>query len=140
MVRGMSPLELALCLGFVSGLRMFTAPAAVLIARGTLWSIPFVIGAVVEYVLDVLPSTPSRTGPRGLIGRIISGAFSGWLIVTMHGGAGIPGAIAGIVGALIGAYAGHAARIAAIARFGAYPAAFTEDVLAIGLAVLIVTR
>jgi uncharacterized membrane protein len=136
----MWPLELALCLGFVSGLRMFTAPAAVLIARGTLWSIVFVIGAGVEYVLDVLPSTPSRTGPRGLVGRIISGAFVGWMIATMHGGAGIPGALAGIVGALIGTYGGHAARMAAIARIGAYASAFTEDVIAIGLATLIVTR
>jgi uncharacterized membrane protein len=136
----MWPLELALCLGFVSGLRMFTAPAAVLLARGTLWSIVFVIGAVAEYILDALPSTPSRTGPRGLVGRIISGAFVGWVIATMHGGTGIPGAIAGIVGALIGTYAGHAARLAAIARIGAYPAAFTEDVIAIGLAALIVTR
>jgi uncharacterized membrane protein len=75
-----------------------------------------------------------------LVGRIISGAFVGWLIATMHGGAGIPGAIAGIVGALIGMYGGHAARMAAIARIGAYPAAFTEDVIAIGLAALIVTR
>jgi len=124
----------------VSGLRMFTAPAAVLIARGTLWSIVFVIGALVEYVLDALPNTPSRTETRGLVGRIISGAFVGWLIATMHGGAGIPGAIAGIVGALIGMYGGHAARMAAIARIGAYPAAFAEDVIAIGLAALVVTR
>jgi uncharacterized membrane protein len=136
----MMPLVLAFCLGFVAGLRMFTAPAAVLIARGTLWSIVFVIGALAEYVLDALPSTPSRTETRGLVGRIISGAFVGWLISTMHGGPGIPGAIAGIAGAMIGMYGGHAARMVAIARIGAYPAALTGDVIAIGLAALIVTR
>jgi hypothetical protein len=40
----------------------------------------------------------------------------------------------------IGAYAGHAARLAAIARIGLYPAAIVEDLVAIGLAAFIVTR
>jgi uncharacterized membrane protein len=133
-------ITLALCLGFVSGLRMFTAPAAVLLVRSLPWGIALTIAAIVEYVLDVLPSTPSRTETRGLVGRIISGAFVGWVIATMHGGAGIAGAIAGIVGAMIGTFGGHAARVAAIARIGTYPAAFAEDIIAIGLAAIIVTR
>jgi uncharacterized membrane protein len=136
----MTAVMLAFCLGFVSGLRTFTAPAAVLIARGTLWSILFVIAAIGEYVVDALPNTPSRTEARGLAGRILSGAFAGWLIATMHSGSGILGAVAGVAGALAGTYAGHAARIAAIARIGAYPAAFAGDIVAIGLAALIVTR
>jgi uncharacterized membrane protein len=44
------------------------------------------------------------------------------------------GAIAGIAGAVIGTYVGHAARLAAIARIGGYPAAIVEDLVAIGLA------
>ena len=83
---------------------------------------------------------PISTQAMGLSARAVSGAFVGWIIATMHDGSGIFGAIAGIAGAVIGAYAGHAARLAAIARIGRYPAAIVEDLVAIGLAALIVTR
>ncbi|HTZ55833.1 MAG TPA: hypothetical protein VMB20_12290 [Candidatus Acidoferrum sp.] len=136
----MTALLLAFCLGIVSGLRTFTPLAAVFIRRGSAWGIVLAIAAVAEYVLDVLPNTPSRTGPVGLTFRVISGALGGWLIAAMHGGAGIAGAFAGIIGAVLGTYAGHAARIAAIKRIGAYPAAIAEDLVAIGLTALIVTR
>jgi uncharacterized membrane protein len=133
-------LFLALGMGFVSGLRTFTPVAAVLLMRGGILGIIATVAAVGEYVLDVLPNTPSRTQAIGLSARIVSGAFVGWIIATMHDGSGIFGAIAGITGAVIGAYAGHAARLAAIARIGRYPAAIVEDLVAIGLAALIVTR
>ena len=76
----------------------------------------------------------------GLSARVLSGAFVGWMIATMHEGLGIFGTIGGIAGAVIGTYAGHAARLAAIARIGGYPAAIVEDLVAIGLAAFIVTR
>jgi uncharacterized membrane protein len=133
-------LFLALGIGFVSGLRTFTPVAAVLLMRSGILGIIAAVAAVGEYVVDVLPNTPSRTQAMGLSARIVSGAFVGWIIATMHDGSGIFGAIAGIAGAVIGAYAGHAARLAAIARIGRYPAAIVEDLVAIGLAALIVTR
>jgi len=137
---GVTALLLALGLGFVSGLRTFTPVAAVMLVRGDIWGIVMAIAAVAEYVWDVLPNTPSRTQARGLSARVVSGAFVGWMIATMHHGSGMFGAIAGIVGAVIGAYAGQAARLAAIARIGGYPAAIVEDLVAIGLAAFIVTR
>lgn len=137
----MSVIFLALLLGFVSGLRTFTSPAAVLWARGsTVWATILTLAALFEYVLDALPSTPSRTAPPLFIGRLISGAFSGWMISTIHGGSSAAGVIAGIIGAIIGTYGGHAARIAAIKRIGALPAAITEDLVAIVLAIIAVTR
>ena len=136
----MTALFLALGIGFVSGLRTFTPVAAVLLMRGGILGIIAAVAAVGEYVVDVLPNTPSRTQAMGLSARIVSGAFVGWIIATMHEGSGIFGAIAGIAGAVIGAYAGHAARLAAIARIGRYPAAIVEDLVAIGLAAVIVTR
>lgn len=136
----MTALFLALGIGFVSGLRTFTPVAAVLLMRGGILGIIAAVAAVGEYVVDVLPNTPSRTQAMGLSARIVSGAFVGWIIATMHDGSGIFGAIAGIAGALIGAYAGRAARLAAIARIGRYPAAIVEDLVAIGLAAVIVTR
>ena len=136
----MTVLLLALGLGVVSGLRVFTSVAAALLVRGGLWGIIAAVAAVVEYVIDALPNCPSRTRPMGLAARAVSGALVGWMIAMMHGGSGAFGAIAGIIGAMIGAFGGHAARIAAIARIGAYPAAIAEDLVAIGLAALIVTR
>ena len=136
----MTALLLALGLGFVSGLRTFTPVAAVLLVRGSIWGIVLAVAAVGEYVWDLLPNTPSRTQAMGISARVISGAFAGWMIATMHEGSGIFGAIAGIAGAVIGTYAGHAARLAAIARIGDYPAAIIEDLLAIGLAAFIVTH
>ena len=90
--------------------------------------------------MDVLPNTPSRTQALGLSARVVSGAFVGWMIATVHGGSGMFGAMAGIAGAVIGAYIGHAAHLAAIDRIGSYPAAIVEDLVAIGLAAFIVTR
>ena len=138
----MTDLMLAFGLGFVSGLRTFTSVAAVLLVRGGFWGIVTAIAAAAEYVADVLPKTPARTRPVGLAARCISGAFVGWTIASSHGGPAVAGAGAGagVVGAVIGTFGGHAARIAAIARIGAYPAAIAEDLVAIGLAALIVTR
>jgi uncharacterized membrane protein len=133
-------LLLALGLGFVSGLRTFTPVAAVLLVRGGIWGIVLTIVAVGEYVWDVLPNTPSRTQAMGLSARVVSGAFVGWMIAAMQDGSGMFGAIAGIAGAVIGTYAGHAARLAMIARIGGYPAALVEDLIAIGLTAFIVAR
>jgi hypothetical protein len=76
--------------------------AAVLLVRGGIWGIVLAVAAVGEYVWDVLPNTPSRTQAMGLSARVISGAFVGWLIATMHYGSRMFGAIAGIAGAVIG--------------------------------------
>ena len=84
----MTALLLALGLGFVSGLRTFTPVAAVMLARGGIWGIVLAVAAVGEYVVDVLPNTPSRTQAMGLSARVVSGAFVGWMIATMHDGSG----------------------------------------------------
>lgn len=137
---GLTALALALCLGFVAGLRVVTPVAAIFVLRGGIGAFVWVLAAVAEYVVDAMPNTPSRTQPVGIAARIVSGGFVGWAIATMHGGSGALGMVAGIAGALTGASAGHAARLAAITRFGAYPAAIAEDLVAIGLAAFVVTR
>ncbi|MGA3038038.1 MAG: hypothetical protein ABSE64_11220 [Vulcanimicrobiaceae bacterium] len=133
-------LFLALAIGFVSGLRTFTSLAAIFLERGGVWGYVLGVCAIGEYVADAMPWIPSRTAPPSLIVRSVSGAIAGWFIAGMHDGNATLGAIAGIIGALIGAFGGRAARAAAIAAIGALPAALLEDVVAIGLAFLIVTR
>jgi uncharacterized membrane protein len=131
---------LAFGLGFVSGLRTLTAPAAAMLARGGVVGYILAAGALGEYFVDALPGTGARTAFPSVIVRSLSGAFVGWTIATMHGGSHVVGVLAGIVGSLVGTYGGKAARLAAIARIGAIPAALTEDAVAIGLAAFLVTR
>src|SRR6476661_1464869 len=83
---GVTALLLALSLGFVAGLRTITPVAAVMLARGGIWGIVLAVAAVGEYVVDVLPNTPSRTQAMGRSARVVSGAFVGWMIATMHDG------------------------------------------------------
>ena len=132
---------IAFALGIVAGLRSMMAPAAVLLARHVrVAGIVVAILAVGELIVDLLPTTPSRTSPVPLVTRIISGAFCGWFIATGPSGARIAGALAGVAGALVGTYGGHAARARAIKRLGAIPAALAEDVVAVALAWFTVTR
>jgi uncharacterized membrane protein len=132
-------LLLALALGIVSGLRTFTSLAALGVVRGG-WGYLVVLPALGEYVVDALPVAPARTRPSGLIVRLISGAVAGYVIAGWHGASAPVGAGCGVVGALIGTYGGYALRMALIARLGAIPAALAEDVVAIALAAVIVTR
>jgi len=146
---------LALLIGSVAGLRSLTAPTAVSWAAhlgrlhldatslaffGYAWT-PWVLTllAMGEFIVDQLPSTPSRTAPLGFGTRIVTGAVSGAAAGTA-GGTMIGGLLAGIAGALIGTLAGHAFRARLAAAFGRdRPAAFIEDAIALGGALVIVT-
>ena len=136
-------LLLALGIGSVSGLRVFTSLAALALVRGGVWSYVVAVIALGEYVADASPNIPSRTALPSIAIRPLSGAVAGWLIAAMHGGSTVlaaVGAVCGVIGAFAGTYGGHAARLWAIARIGAIPAALAEDVLAIALAAFLVTR
>ena len=138
----MESLFLAFGIGVVSGLRTFTGLAALALSRGiSVWSVLLSIGALGEYVADAQPWIPSRTALPSIVIRPLSGAIAGWFMVSLHPAGWPPGgAIAGIIGALLGTYGGHAARLAAIKAIGAIPAAVAEDVVAIALAAFLVTR
>ena len=144
---------LALLIGGVAGLRTLTAPTLVSWAShlgrlhlgatwlafvGYAWT-PWILTvlAVGELIGDQLPSTPSRTVPLGFGARIVSGAVCGAAVGTA-GGTMVGGAAVGIAGAVIGTLAGHAfrARLAAAFRRDR-PAAFIEDAIALGGALMI---
>ena len=116
----------ALLLGLATGLRTFSAPAA-LALRSRRLNTPrrvVLLAAAVELVADKLPTMPSRLGRRGLTGRVLSSAVCGRLV------AGRDGAARGVAAALLGAFAGNAMRQRAR---GALPA-YCEDAAAIALA------
>jgi uncharacterized membrane protein len=145
---------LALVAGIVAGSRTLTAPAAVswaarlghldlggswLAFMGYAWT-PWIFTALalVELVMDQLPSTPSRKVPMQFGARIVSGALSG-ATLGASGGSWIAGLVAGVIGAVIGTYGGAEVRARLAKAFGRdTPAAFIEDAGAIVLGLIVV--
>ena len=117
----------ALLFGFVAGLRTFTGEAVYFGLRGGVAGIVFPILALGEYVADALPQIPARTTIGPVLVRCASGAFMGWTVAR------VGGAAAGVIGALLGTFGGYRARMWAIAKIGALPAAILEDAIAIAL-------
>src|SRR5580700_8016727 len=97
----MMALLLSFLIGCVDGLRSLTGPAVVCWAAHFGWLhfagtklafvdrpvtlVVFTVLAIVELVLDKLPSTPARTAPVGLIARIVLGGACGLAIATSAG-------------------------------------------------------
>jgi uncharacterized membrane protein len=152
----MNPILLATGLGFVAGLRTMTAPAAVSWAAHLGWlqldGTPlafmdsgitvtiFTTLALVEYVVDLLPTTPNRTQPGPLFGRFVTGALSGAALTLSAHASLVVGVLAGGIGAFIGAFAGYETRRCLVQGLQVKDAfiALPEDLVAIALAGLIV--
>lgn len=150
-------IALAAGIGFVAGLRSFTAPAAVSWAAhlgwlnlqdSPLWFMGSTaavailsLGALAELVADKSARTPNRTSLAPLIGRIVMGGLSGASLAMAAGHSGLPGALFGGVGAVIGAFAGYEARRRLVSNFGLMDGkvAFAEDIVAIVLAFALVS-
>ncbi|HEV3410745.1 MAG TPA: DUF4126 family protein [Chthoniobacterales bacterium] len=149
-------LALALLIGVVAGLRTLTPLAAVSWAANLGWlqldgtwlsflgaSItPYIVTALAlaELVGDKLPKTPSRKVPIQFGTRILVGALCGAALAT-PGGATLIGILLGAIGAVIGTLGGAAARARLARAFGNdLPAALLEDAVAVGSAVVIVSR
>ena len=151
-------LLLALGIGFVAGLRSQLAPAVVawaarlgwinlhgspLAFMGTKWAVGiFTVLALVELIVDQLPSTPPRTAAPGLTTRIVTGGLSGACLAVAGGAAPWLGALAGAVGGIAGAFGGYHARAELVRalRVPDFVIAVLEDLVAIGLGVFLVSR
>ena len=150
----MTAYVLPLLIGLVAGLRAMTAPAAVSIGAylgqlslagttlaflSSVWAAGLLgLLALVEFVTDQLPSTPSRKVPQQFGARLLTGGLSG-AAIGASGGSLATGLIAGAIGAVIGTYGGaeFRSRLAAMFRSDP-PAAFIEDAVAVVLAVFVV--
>ena len=153
----MSTYVLAFLIGVVAGLRSLTAPAVVSWAARLGWlhlentslaflgfsATPYVFSvlAIGELIGDKLPKTPSRKAPLGLVARIVTGALCGGAIGANEQVL-VPGVIAGVIGALAGTYGGYEFRSRLVKSTGGkdLPIALLEDAIAIGAAILIVSR
>jgi uncharacterized membrane protein len=149
---------LVFAIGIVAGLRTFTAPAVVCWAAYLGWInlhgshlafLGYIITAVIvtllaiaELVNDKLPNTPNRTTPGPLGARIVLGALSGAALAIAGAQPAWVGAIIAIVGAVVGAFGGYRVRHQIVTQLKVKDivVALTEDLIAIGGGLLIVTR
>lgn len=129
--------------GTATGLRSTVAVAALVARRGR--GLPSLLtgrvarpaaGAAVasELVIDMLPSTPSRLSPPGLVGRLVFAGAAGALIARAAGRAVLPAAAVACAAAVASAKAGHDARVALAERFPPAAVAVAEDLVALTLA------
>jgi uncharacterized membrane protein len=149
---------LAVGIGIVAGLRAMTAPAAVswaaylgwlnlnsspLSFMGSVVAVAILsLAAVGEYVNDKLPKTPSRTAPPSLIARLVTGGLSGACLCASAGQSLMVGAILGAIGSLIGTFGGYQVRtrLTSSLKVKDIFIAILEDLVAIGLALFLVSR
>src|SRR3984885_3515431 len=151
-------LALAFLSGVISGLRTFTGTATVAwglhlgwcnvgssrlaFVGSTAGAIIFSLLAFAELVVDKLPSTPSRTSARGLIGRFIFGGFAGAILATAGGESPMLGAVLGGGGGIAGAFGGHWVRTRTVKALKCpdFVIAILEDAVAIGGGLFIASR
>jgi uncharacterized membrane protein len=145
-------------IGVVAGLRSMTAPAVVAWAAHLGWinlhGSPmafmgsasavgiFTLGALGEFVADQLPTTPARTAGLGLTARIVVGLLTGACLGIAGGVSYWLGALIGAIGAIAGAFGGYQARVRLVRGLHVPDGAIAipEDLVAIGLGLLVVSR
>jgi uncharacterized membrane protein len=136
-------------LGLTTGLRTFT-PMAVICWfaytgdlpvddtwaawTGHLWvAIAVTLLALAELVGDKLPRTPNRTAPGPLLARLVMGGLGGAICATGMNGPGLEGVLLGVLGALLGAFAGFMIRRDLVEKLGCadWIVAVAEDLFTI---------
>jgi uncharacterized membrane protein len=90
--------------------------------------------ALGEYVGDVLPSTPNRTAPPGLIARFVTGSFAAACLLAAVNN-GLAFCVLGGIAAIAGAFAGLQIRMRLVRALAVNDAfvAIPEDLVAIAL-------
>jgi len=151
-------LLLTFLIGLVSGLRTFTGTAAVCWAAylgwinlagspvafmGSKWALGlFTLLALVEYVIDQLPSTPARTVATQFGARLVLGMLAGATLAIGGGASWLVGVICAAIGVLVGTFGGYRARVGLVnaLKVPDIAVAIPEDLIAIGLGFFAVSR
>jgi len=149
-------LVLAFGIGIVAGLRSLTAPAVVawgahlswlnlhgspLAFMGSTTAVAiFSVLAIGELVADKLPIIPKRTAPAPLMARIITGGLCGACLCAAGAKSLLAGTLIGGIGGAIGAFLGYGIRRRLDLHINDHVIAVCEDVVAINLALFLVSR
>ena len=147
---------LALGIGIVAGLRSLTAPAVVawgahlgwlnlhaspLAFMGSTTAVAiFSLLAIGELIADKLPMTPKRTAPAPLIARVITGGLCGACLSAAAGQSLLVGTLLGAIGGVMGAFLGYTIRRRLTLHIKDLVIAVCEDIVAVGLALFLVSR
>jgi uncharacterized membrane protein len=149
---------LALGIGIVAGLRSLTAPAVVAWGAHLGWlnlhgsALAFMgstttgailsVRAIGELVADKLPIIPKRTAPAPLMARIITGGLCGACLCATAGQSLVAGTLLGAIGGVVGAFLGYSIRRRLVndLHINDFVVAVCEDVVAVGLALFLVSR
>jgi len=145
-------------IGFVAGLRSLTPPAVVAWAAHLSWLnlhntflsvmgsrvavIIFSLLAIGELIADKLARIPKRTDAVPLLARIFTGGLCGACLSLSSNHSPVVGAIFGALGAVMGAFAGYEIRRRLVInlRIPDFFIAVPEDLIAVGLAIFLVSR
>ena len=147
---------LALGIGIVAGLRSLTAPAVVAWGAHLSWlnlhgspfalmgSMPAVailsVLAIGELIADKLPMMSKRTAPAPLMARVVTGGLCGACLCAATGKSLLAGTLLGGIGGIIGAFLGYGIRKRLDLHVKDLVVAACEDLVAIGLALFLVSR
>ena len=102
----------------------------------------FSLLAIGELIADKLPTIPKRTAPAPLLARIITGGLCGACLLATAEKSLVAGAILGGTGGVIGAFLGYDIRRRLVNNLHIkdFVVAVCEDVVAVGLALFLVSR
>jgi uncharacterized membrane protein len=147
---------LALGIGIVTGLRSLTAPAVVAWSAHLNWlnlhgsPLAFIgsttavailsVLAIGELIADKLPMIPKRTAPAPLMARVVTGALCGACLCAAAGKSLLAGTLLGGIGGVVGAFLGYGIRRRLDLHVKDLVVAICEDVVAVGLALFLVSR
>jgi uncharacterized membrane protein len=147
---------LALGIGIVAGLRSLTAPAVVawgahlswlnlhgspLAFMGSTTAVAILsVLAIGELIADKLPMMSKRTAPPPLLARIITGSLCGACLCAAMGKSLLAGTLLGGIGGIVGAFAGYGIRKRLDLHIKDLVVAVCEDLVAVGLALFLVSR
>ncbi len=147
---------LALGIGIVAGLRSLTAPAVVAWGAHLSWlnlhgsPLAFIgstaaiailsVLAIGELVADKLPMIPKRTAPAPLMARVAIGGLCGACLCAAVGKSLLAGTLLGGIGGIVGAFLGYGIRRRLDLHIKDLVVAVCEDLVAVGLALFLVSR
>jgi uncharacterized membrane protein len=146
----------ALGIGIVAGLRSLAAPAVVAWGAHLSWLnlhgsplafmesttavAVFSLLAIGELIADKLPMIPKRTAPAPLMARLVTGSLCGACLCAAAGKSLLAGALLGGIGGIVGSYLGYGIRRRVDLYTKDAVVAVCEDVVAVGLALFLVSR
>jgi len=96
--------------------------------------------AIGELIADKLPMIPKRTAPAPLMARVVTGGLCGACLCAAVGKSLLAGTLLGGMGGILGAFLGYRIRRRLDLNIKDLVVAVCEDLVAVGLALFLVSR